>query len=76
MNKILLLAKSHFRKNKGTSVGLVSLMLIAAMLLSLSLAVLFDAYPMAKKEAERLDSGDGFFRISEGIDAMICPVRL
>ncbi len=70
MNKILLLAKSHFRKNKGTSVGLVSLMLIAAMLLSLSLAVLFDAYPMAKKEAERLDSGDGFFRISEGIDAL------
>ncbi len=70
MNKILLLTKSHFRKNKGTSVGLVSLMLIAAMLLSLSLVVLFDAYPMARKEAERLDSGDGFFRISEGIDGL------
>lgn len=70
MNKIFLLTKSHFRKNKGTSAGLVSLMLIAAMLLSLSLVVLFDAYPMARKEAERLDSGDGFFRISAGIDGL------
>ena len=70
MNKILLLTRSHFRKNKGTSVGLVSLMLIAAVLMSLSLVVLFDAYPMARKEAERLDAGDGFLRISEGINGL------
>ena len=68
MNKGLLLARAHFRKNKGTSIGLVCLLVITAMLFSTSLLILTDAYPMAQKEAARLDSGDGFFRITENID--------
>ena len=70
MNKILLLSKSHWRKNKGTSIGLVSLILIAALLFSLSVIVLLDAYPIARKEAERLDSGDGFIRLSLNVDGI------
>ena len=63
MNKIIILAKSHFRKNKGTVAGLLCLMIIAAMLLSASLLMMFDAYPLATREAQRLDSGDGRVRI-------------
>ena len=71
MNKIKLLSKSHFKKNRGTSIGLVVLMMIACMLLSSSLLLFFDAYPAAQKEVERLDACDGFIRIDkslEGID--------
>lgn len=70
MNKILLLSKSHWRKNKGTSIGLVSLIFIAALLFSLSVIVLLDAYPIAQKEADRLDSGDGFMRLAMNIDGI------
>lgn len=63
MNKTFILARSHFRKNKGTTIGLLCLMLIAVMLLSASLLLMFDAYPLATKEAERLDSGSGRVRI-------------
>ena len=71
MNKRLLLARSHFRKNRGTSIGLLCLMILTALLFSASLLILTDAYPLAEREAERLDSGDGFFRITsnlEGVD--------
>lgn len=63
MNKTFILARSHFRKNKGTTIGLLCLMLIAVMLLSASLLLIFDAYPLATREAERLDSGSGRVRI-------------
>ena len=63
MNKTIILAKSHFRKNKGTTIGLLCLMLIAAMLLSASLLLIFDAYPLATRESQRLDSGSGRVRI-------------
>ena len=63
MNKTIILAKSHFRKNKGTTIGLLCLMLIAVMLLSASLLLIFDAYPLATRESQRLDSGSGRVRI-------------
>ena len=63
MNKTIILAKSHFKKNKGTTIGLLCLMLIAVMLLSASLLLIFDAYPLATREANRLDSGSGRVRI-------------
>ena len=63
MNKTVILAKSHFRKNKGTTIGLLCLMLIAVMLLSASLLLFFDAYPLATRESRRLDSGSGRVRI-------------
>ena len=67
MNKTIILAKSHFRKNKGTTIGLLCLMLIAVMLLSASLLLFFDAYPLATRESERLDSGSGRVRIYSDI---------
>ncbi|MCR5527999.1 MAG: ABC transporter permease [Saccharofermentans sp.] len=70
MNKSLLLARAHFRKNKGTSIGLLCLLIITAMLLCLSLLMVTDAYPLASIEAERLDSGDGFFRITEDLTGL------
>ena len=42
MNKELLLAKSNFRKNRGTSIGVFLLMLLAALLLSLALMITLD----------------------------------
>ena len=70
MNKTILLARSHLRKNRGTSVGILALMLISAMLLSLALLVLTDAYPSASREAQRLDAGDGFIRISGNVEGL------
>ena len=70
MNKLLLLAHAHFRKNRGTSIGLLCLLVITAMLLGLSILMLTDAYPLASTEAERLDSGDGFFRITEDMTGL------
>ena len=71
MEKTILLAKSNFRKNKGTSIGLFLLMFMAAMLVGVSLLIFLDAYPTAAKEAKRLDAGDGYLWIGEdlrGID--------
>jgi len=59
MNKEFLLAKSNFRKNKGTGIGVFLLILLAAMLLSLALLILLDIKPTADKEAKRLKSGNG-----------------
>lgn len=63
MTKELLLAKSHFRKNKGTTAGIFLLMLIAASLMSISLVLFTDVYPTAQRSADRLDSGDGVIKI-------------
>ncbi|MCR5805134.1 MAG: ABC transporter permease [Clostridia bacterium] len=63
MTKELLLAKSHFRKNKGTTVGIFLLMLIAASLLSISMILFTDVYPTAQTSAKKLDSGDGVIKI-------------
>ncbi len=67
MSKERILAKSHFRKNKGSSIGIFCLMLLASMLLSLSMILFTDTYPTAEKEAERLNGGDGilFFTSSK-----------
>ena len=70
MNKLLLLTRSHLRKNKGTSIGLLFLMLIASMLIGVSLLLMLDAVPLAKKEAARLDAGDGIIRITGGKEAI------
>ena len=70
MNKGLLLARAHFRKNKGSSVGLICLLILTALLFRTSLLILTDAYPLAEKEAQRLDSGDGFFRITENVEGV------
>ena len=68
MNKLLLLTRSHIRKNKGTCAGLIALMLIASMLIGVSLILLLDAVPLAKKEAQRLNAGDGYMRIMGGLE--------
>ena len=71
MVKERLLAISHFRKNRGTSIGLLILLFIASMLLTISFLTMFDAQPTAHKEAKRLNAGDGIIRIhteSEDID--------
>ena len=71
MEKEILLAKSNFRKNRGTSIGVFLLILLAAMLLSLALMIALDVKPTAEKEAKRLEAGDGFLlvqTIDEGID--------
>ncbi|MBR5348030.1 MAG: ABC transporter permease [Lachnospiraceae bacterium] len=70
MSKEFLLARSHFKKNRGTSIGLLSLILLAATLLTISLLTIFDAYPTSAKEGKRLNGGDGFLTLSfdmEGI---------
>ena len=68
MNKTLLLARSNLRKNRGTSVGLFLMMLIATCLVGISLLIFFDAYPTASKTAKRLNAGDGFITIRGGLD--------
>ena len=68
MNKILLLTKSNLRKNRGTSIGLFLMMLIASCLVGISLLIFFDAYPTAQKRAEELNAGDGFITISGSLD--------
>ena len=60
MGKISLLMKSNFRKNKGTSIGLLLLMLLATMIIGVSMLVFIDAYPTSGREADRLNAGDGF----------------
>lgn len=71
MNKEFLLAKSNFRKNRGTSIGVFLLMMLAALLLSLSLMIALDVKPTADKESRRLKSGNAIMcvqTIDEGID--------
>ncbi len=64
MNKIRLLTRAHFRKNRGISIGLLCLVLIASMLISLSMLLYTDAYATASKEAVRHNAGDGIIRIT------------
>ncbi len=68
MSKEFLLARSHFKKNRGTSIGLLSLILLAATLLTISLLTIFDAYPTSVKEGERLNGGDGGLNISFDVE--------
>ena len=69
MTKEKLLAGSHFRKNKGSSIGIFLLMFLSSMLLSLAMILFTDTYPTAKKEADRLEAGDGILMLtSESID--------
>ncbi len=70
MNKTSLLTKSNLRKNRGTSVGLFFLMFIATLLIGISLMIFFDVLPTAGKEAERLNSGDGYIMARNGIEDM------
>jgi ABC-type antimicrobial peptide transport system permease subunit len=67
MEKIKLLSRSNFRKNKGTCVGLFLLMMLASMMIGLVLLLFMDAYPTARKEAEKLDAGDGYIWIMNDI---------
>ncbi len=67
MDKTLLLTKSNLRKNRGTSVGLFLLMFIATLLIGVSLMIFFDALPTARSEAERLNAGDGYIMVRNGI---------
>ncbi len=68
MNKITLLTKSHFKKNRGTSIGLFILMLVAATMVTLAMLLFTDVYPIGEKTAKELDSGDGIFRINGNLD--------
>ena len=53
MEKTKLLSRSNLRKNRGTTIGIFLLMIIAAMLTSLALLIAFDVKPTADKEAKR-----------------------
>lgn len=64
MKKELLFTASNFRKNKGTSIGLFFLMLVLSALIGISFLLFFDIYPIAQKEANRLDAGDGYIWLS------------
>ena len=70
MNKIMLLTGAHWRKNKGTSIGLVLLMMLAAMMICISLLLFTDAYPTASREADRLDAGDVYCRLTGDVDGV------
>lgn len=61
MGRKFMLAKSNFRKNRGTSAGLFLLMTICSMLISLVLLMYFDAYGAIAKRAVDLNAGDGVF---------------
>jgi len=68
MNKITLLTKSHFKKNRGTSIGLFLLMLIAATMVSIAMLLFTDVYPIGQNTADELDSGDGNICIESNLD--------
>ena len=70
MSKTLLLTKSNLKKNRGTSAGLFLLMTIAACLIGISLLVFFDAYPVAEREAARLNAGDGYLSVTGNVDGI------
>ena len=68
MNKALLLTKSNLRKNRGTSVGLFLLIVIATCLIGISLLIFMDCYPSVSREAVRLNGGDGYISISGDLE--------
>ena len=68
MNKALLLTKSNLRKNRGTSVGLFLLMVIATCLIGISLLIFMDCYPSVSREAVRLNGGDGYISIAGNVE--------
>ncbi len=71
MRKELLLTKSNFQKNKGNSIGLFLLCVVSAALILISLMLLWDAYPTARTEAQRLNAADGYMCLGgdlSGID--------
>ena len=68
MNKTLLLTKSNLRKNRGTSVGLFLLMVIATCLIGISLLIFMDCYPSVSREAVRLNGGDGYISIAGNVE--------
>jgi hypothetical protein len=70
MNKTSLLTKSNLRKNRGTSVGLFLLMMIATCLIGISLLIFLDCYPSANREAKKLNGGDGYLSISGNLEGL------
>lgn len=58
--KSLLLAKSNFRKNKGLSICISLLLIIASMFICLSFLLVFDYNKNAYKQAKKLNSSDMF----------------
>ena len=58
--KSLLLAKSNFRKNKGLSICISLLLIIASMFICLSFLLVFDYNKNAYKQAKRLNTTDMF----------------
>ncbi|MEE3467194.1 MAG: ABC transporter permease [Eubacterium sp.] len=59
-----ILTKANFRKNKGTSIGLLILMILTSMLIGLVCLIFLDAYPSAEEEGKRLNAGDGVIILS------------
>ncbi len=57
-------SSSNFQKNKGNSIGLFILCAVSAALILISLMLLWDAYPTARKEALRLNAADGWMYLS------------
>ena len=70
MEKIILLAKANFKKNKGTSIGLLLLIMLATMIIGIALLTFTDAYPTSRTEAERLNAGDGFIFIGNNLTGL------
>ena len=70
MERELLLTKSNFQKNKGSSIGLFFLIFISAVLSGAALLLFFDAYPTARKEAKRLGAGDSYLWIRENVEGI------
>ena len=71
MRKELLLTKSNFQKNKGSSIGLFLLCVVSAALILISLMLFVDVYPAARTEAQRLNAADGYMSLGgdlSGID--------
>ena len=58
--KSLLLAKSNFRKNKGLSICISILLLIASMFICLSFLLVFDYNKNAYKQSKKLNTPDMF----------------
>ena len=70
MEKIKLLTGSHFRKNKATGIGLFFLIILAAMLICASILLFTNVYPTVSREAENLNAGDGFIRLTKDIEGI------
>lgn len=70
MAKLLLLSRMNFRKSRGTSIGILLLILMSATLIGMALLIFTDAYPTAEREAERLNTGDGYFIIRNDLTGL------